>query len=126
MKIDWKQVRGVAQAGLSVGAVGGVLAIAFTPAIRTLVEWISGPDWKGMDGAARSAALGQFRLALVQVAAAVGAGIALLFTAFNYRLTRRGQVTDRFTKALERLGSDQMYVRIGGGLRVGTNCPRCP
>ncbi|WP_329334743.1 pentapeptide repeat-containing protein [Streptomyces sp. NBC_00663] len=86
----------------------------FTPLIRTVVEWISGPDWEGMDGAARSAALGQFRIALVQVAAALGAAVALLFTAFNYRLTRRGQVTDRFTKALERLGSDQMYVRIGG------------
>ncbi|MFF4130793.1 pentapeptide repeat-containing protein [Streptomyces mirabilis] len=114
MEIGWKQVRGAAWAGLSAAAVGGVLTIAFTPTIRALVEWISGPDWKGMDGAARSAALGQFRIALVQVAAALGAGIALLFTAFNYRLTRRGQVTDRFTKALERLGSDQMYVRIGG------------
>ncbi|WP_371652785.1 MULTISPECIES: pentapeptide repeat-containing protein [unclassified Streptomyces] len=90
----------------------------FTPTLRMLVKWISGPDWTTMDGAARSAALGQFRLALVQVAAVLGAGIALLFTAFNYRLTRRGQVTDRFTKALERLGSDQLYVRIGGVLAL--------
>jgi hypothetical protein len=44
--------------------------------------------------------------------AIVGAG--LLYTARNYRLSRRGQVTDRFTIALERLGSSELYVRIGG------------
>jgi len=38
----------------------------------------------------------------------------LLYTARNYRLSRRGQVTDRFTTALERLGSSELYVRIGG------------
>lgn len=94
--------------------LAGVLAVVFTPATRVLVRWISGPDWKGMKGADRSAALGQFRLAIVQLIAVLGASVALIFTAFNYRLSRRGQVTDRFTKALERLGSEQMYVRIGG------------
>ncbi|MFF7388921.1 pentapeptide repeat-containing protein [Streptomyces scabiei] len=54
------------------------------------------------------------RTAVVAGAAALGAGIALLYTARTYRLTRRGQITERFTKALERLGSDQRYVRIGG------------
>ncbi|MET8714435.1 pentapeptide repeat-containing protein [Streptomyces sp. NPDC004735] len=54
------------------------------------------------------------RTALIQIVAAVGASIALVYTARNYQLSRRGQVTDRFTKALERLGSDEMYVRIGG------------
>ncbi|MFF4440123.1 pentapeptide repeat-containing protein [Streptomyces sp. NPDC001621] len=41
-----------------------------------------------------------------------------MYTIRNYRLTRRGQVTDRFTKALERLGSDQRYLRIGGVLAL--------
>lgn len=50
------------------------------------------------------------RTAVVAFAAALGAGIALLYTARTYRLTRRGQITDRFTKALERLGSAQTYV----------------
>ncbi|MEV6178424.1 pentapeptide repeat-containing protein [Streptomyces sp. NPDC052015] len=54
------------------------------------------------------------RTAVVAGVAALGAGIALLYTARTYRLTRRGQITERFTKALERLGSDQQYVRIGG------------
>ncbi|WP_157996800.1 pentapeptide repeat-containing protein [Streptomyces otsuchiensis] len=62
--------------------------------------------------------MGQFRLAIVQVVAAVGAGIALTYTARTFRLSRRGQVTDRFTKALERLSSDEVYVRIGGVLAM--------
>ncbi|WP_157855740.1 hypothetical protein [Streptomyces aureocirculatus] len=33
-------------------------------------------------------------------------------------LTRRDQTTDRFTKRLERLGSEQTYVRIGGILAL--------
>ncbi|MFD0271889.1 pentapeptide repeat-containing protein [Streptomyces sp. NPDC127106] len=58
------------------------------------------------------------RTAVVAFAAALGAGIALLHTARSYRLTRRGQITDRFTKALERLDSDEIYVRIGGILAL--------
>ncbi|WP_199551685.1 pentapeptide repeat-containing protein [Streptomyces sp. N35] len=58
------------------------------------------------------------RTSLVALVAAVGAGIALLYTVRTYRLTRRGQITDRFTKALERLGSDETYVRIGGILAL--------
>ncbi|WP_180357280.1 pentapeptide repeat-containing protein [Streptomyces sp. TLI_146] len=59
-----------------------------------------------------------FRTAIVQLAAVFGAGVALLFTAFNYRLSLRGQVTDRFTKALEHLGSEEMYGRMGGLLAL--------
>ncbi|MDX3313042.1 hypothetical protein P1S61_29005 [Streptomyces sp. ME08-AFT2] len=54
------------------------------------------------------------RTAMVALVAALGAGIALLYTARTYRLIQRGQITDRFTKALERLGSPEIYVRIGG------------
>lgn len=58
------------------------------------------------------------RTAVVAFTAALGAGIALLYTARTYRLNRRGQITDRFTKALERLGSGEIYVRIGGILAL--------
>jgi uncharacterized protein YjbI with pentapeptide repeats len=54
------------------------------------------------------------RVLVVSVGGAIVVGIGLLYTARNYRLSRRGQVTDRFTVALERLGSSELYVRIGG------------
>jgi hypothetical protein len=38
----------------------------------------------------------------------------LLYTSRNYWLSRRGQVSDRFSQALERLGSQETFVRIGG------------
>ncbi|MGW6691803.1 pentapeptide repeat-containing protein [Streptomyces sp. NPDC054961] len=76
-------------------------------------------DEKAVGAGTGSAALVTgLRTSLVACAAALGAGIALLYTARTYRLTRRGQVTDRFTKALERLGSDKLYVRIGGILAL--------
>jgi len=54
------------------------------------------------------------RLLVVSLGGALAVGAGLLYTARNYRLARRGQVTERFTKALERLGSNELYVRIGG------------
>jgi hypothetical protein len=54
------------------------------------------------------------RVLVISVGGAVVVGTGLLYTARNFRLSRRGQVTDRFTVALERLGSTELYVRIGG------------
>jgi uncharacterized protein YjbI with pentapeptide repeats len=54
------------------------------------------------------------RLLVISVGGALVVLTGLLYTARNYRLSRRGQVTDRFTIALERLGSTELYVRIGG------------
>ncbi|MCA2217660.1 hypothetical protein [Jidongwangia harbinensis] len=54
------------------------------------------------------------RLLMVSLAGALVVGVGLLYTARSYRLAHRGQVTDRFTKTLERLGSPELYVRIGG------------
>jgi hypothetical protein len=54
------------------------------------------------------------RVLVISVGGAIVVGTGLLYTARNYRLSRRGQVTDRFTIALERLGSSELYVRIGG------------
>ncbi|MFF8369844.1 pentapeptide repeat-containing protein [Streptomyces lydicus] len=72
------------------------------------------PTYEGLKPAERAQAVGQYRLALVQACAATGGVIALLYTARNYRLLRRGQVTDRLSKALERLESDEEFVRLGG------------
>lgn len=72
------------------------------------------PQYKGLTPAERAQAVGQYRLAVVQACAAAGGVIALLYTARNYRLIRRGQVTDRLSKALERLESAEEFVRVGG------------
>ena len=62
------------------------------------------------------------RVLVISVGGAIVVGAGLLYTARNYRLSRRGQVTDRFTIALERLGSSELYVRIGGVHALGGWC----
>src|SRR5689334_64926 len=59
---------------------------------------------------ARDAARGR----LLTLGAGLAAAGALMFTARNFMLSREGQVTDRYTKAIEQLGSDKLDVRIGG------------
>jgi uncharacterized protein YjbI with pentapeptide repeats len=76
--------------------------------------WIYRDAWPWLTAAERVTATGQFRIALVQVAGAAGAVVALAYTARTYRLAHRGQLTERFSKALERLGSEEPYVRLGG------------
>jgi hypothetical protein len=51
---------------------------------------------------------------LAQVALGLGALGALIFTARNFHLSREGQVADRYTKAVEQLGSDKVDIRLGG------------
>lgn len=70
-------------------------------------------DWGRLDDSVKATIEGQFRLAIVQGLVALGAGIALMYTARTYRMSYRAQVTDRFFKALERLGSEEIYIRIG-------------
>lgn len=79
---------------------------------------------------ARDAARGR----LLTLGAAVFAAGALVYTARNFalshrafELTEQGQVTDRYTKAIEQLGSDKLDVRIGGIYaleRVARDSPR--
>lgn len=54
------------------------------------------------------------RLLVISVGGAIVVGAGLFYTARTYRLSHRGQITERFTKALEQLGAEQLYVRVGG------------
>jgi hypothetical protein len=89
--------------------VGYVAAVWAAPRLFGMPEVAGTPD-----AAAVLASRHNARLLMVSLAGALVVGVGLLYTARNYRLAHRGQVTDRFTKALERLGSPELYVRIGG------------
>ncbi|MEV5242574.1 pentapeptide repeat-containing protein [Streptomyces cinnamoneus] len=66
------------------------------------------------DAKDRAAALSAVRQSIIQSVAGIGALGALLFTARNYLLSCEGQVTDRYTKAIEQIASDRGDERIGG------------
>jgi len=93
-------------AGLLAG-VGAVLVVWPLPSLLTRHPRV-------VDAAARHTAITNTRTGLVATLAALGAGVGLAYTARTYRLSREGHLTDRYTKAVEQLGSDKIEVRLGG------------
>jgi hypothetical protein len=53
---------------------------------------------------------------IATLAGLIGVGALLTFWLNSrvYRLTQQGQITERYTKAIEQLGSDKLDVRMGG------------
>jgi uncharacterized protein YjbI with pentapeptide repeats len=106
--------------------VGGIVAVVLALAV-TWVLFVSAADWLAHHdvGSAQGSLLQTARDAargrLLTLGAGLFAAAALVFTARNFTLSRRtfelaeqGQVTERYTKAIEQLGSKELDVRIGG------------
>jgi uncharacterized protein YjbI with pentapeptide repeats len=55
-----------------------------------------------------------FRTALIQLFGGLALIGGVYFTAKTFSLTREGQITDRYAKAIEQLGNKSLDVRIGG------------
>jgi len=77
-------------------------------------DWLARHDVGSATAANLQAARDAARGRLLTFGAGLFAAGALLFTARNFALSREGQVADRYTKAIEQLGSDKLDVRIGG------------
>jgi Pentapeptide repeats (8 copies) len=100
---------------LALAAAVVVIVVLFGP----VTDLIARHDAGAVTGPKRAAALQSARDAargrLLQLGAGLFAAAALIYTARNFGLSREGQVTDRYTKAVEQLGSDKpLDVRIGG------------
>ena len=63
---------------------------------------------------ARLQAANSFRTALIAGLAGLAALGSLAMAARGHQLTQQTQLTDRYTKAIEQLGSDKLDVRLGG------------
>jgi uncharacterized protein YjbI with pentapeptide repeats len=80
-----------------------------------VTDWLAHHDVGAARGPALLAARDDARGRLLTLAAGLLAAGALLFTARNFILSREGQVTDRYSKAVEQLGSyNKLDVRLGG------------
>jgi Pentapeptide repeats (8 copies) len=104
---------------LALAVIAGLVALASLVALGGFV-WLW---WKGVpalyqdSGAgpdARVQAVTGTRTALLIGLAGVGAVGALWLNNRTYRLTQQGQITDRYTKAIEQLGAEKLAVRLGG------------
>ena len=109
--------RALRWAAYSIAAAAILMAVGyalFWPAS----DMIASHDIGTVAGANRAAALQKAmdaaRGRLLTLGAGIFAGGALMYTARNFRLSREGHVTDRYTQAIEQLGSSERDVRIGG------------
>jgi hypothetical protein len=95
----------------------GVLAIAWALLVPA-ADWLATHDVGQVAAKVRPVQLQTARDAARGRLLTLGAGVlaagALWFTARTFALSREGQVTDRYTKAIEQLGSDKPEVRTGG------------
>ncbi|GAA4611895.1 hypothetical protein GCM10023195_50640 [Actinoallomurus liliacearum] len=114
----------------SEGAVGGrlVLVLLFRallgPVARRMAgehralaaqerETLSVKDRLDAVNAARQTLM-QSATGAVIIARVVFTATGLIYTARTFHATEQGQITDRYTKAIEQLGSDKLDVRLGG------------
>jgi hypothetical protein len=92
-----------------------LLALAVVWALFVPVaDWLAHHDVGSVTGSLHETAVDNARGRLLTLGAGLFVAGALIFTARNFTLSREGQVTDRYTKAIEQLGSDKLDVRIGG------------
>ncbi|MEV4245884.1 pentapeptide repeat-containing protein [Streptosporangium canum] len=95
------------------------------------LAWVLGPGaaWvlahfdgvRGLAGKDLAAALDAVRGRALAIATGLVALVAVYYTARNadtarrtFKLGEQGHVTDRYTKAIEQLGSDKLDIRLGG------------
>jgi uncharacterized protein YjbI with pentapeptide repeats len=71
-------------------------------------------DTEGLRGREKTEEVDRTRTALLAFLAGALATAGAVYTALSYRLSLSGQITDRFTKAIEHLGHDKALVRLGG------------
>ncbi|MGI8334424.1 pentapeptide repeat-containing protein [Actinomadura scrupuli] len=130
--------RGGVRASRSVVVVTAVAGVVLVGA----VVWVLGPGagWvlrhldgvEGLSGKEKADALDAIRGRVLTIATGVLAVVAVYYTARNAQtarrtlehsvgsarrvaeLTEQGQVTERYTRAIEQLGSDKLDIRIGG------------
>ena len=125
-------------------AIGGIAAVVLVFVVAwflfvPVADWLARHDVGSAAGPLHETALDNARGRLLTLGAGLVAAGALIFTALNFSLLRRnsqqadqwqqqaslwqqrthelteqGQVTDRYTKTIEQLGSDKLDVRIGG------------
>jgi hypothetical protein len=91
-------------------AVVAILTLLLGP----VTSWAGGATVRHLTGKDKADAINGVRQTLLQAAAGTAALTVLVFTGLTFTLNRRGQVTDRYTKAIGLLASEKLDERIGG------------
>ena len=98
-------------AAAAVACIAGLLIAIYGP----LTDAAAGPTVEVMDEPEKkAAAINAVRQTLLATTAGAIALIGLVITGRSFLLARRGQLTDRYTKAIAQLASDKLEERLGG------------
>jgi hypothetical protein len=105
--------------GAIVMTTAGIAVVVLAAAVSwwllvPAADWLAHHDVGSAKGPLLQTARDAARGRLLTLGAGLFAAGALMYTARTFGLSREGQVTDRYTKAIEQLGSDKLDVRIGG------------
>ena len=90
-----------------------IVLAGYTLLLGRGAAWLDAGSLHGLTPEQRATEIDAMRGYLIQAGAGILAFGALVYTALNFRLSREGHVTDRYTQAIEQLGSDQIGVRLG-------------
>src|SRR5262249_9790804 len=94
-------------AAWALAILAGGVVIKWAPA------WLAASD--GLTAAGRAEDAGRVRTALLAVLAGLVAVIRAYYTSRTFALNRQGQITERFTRAIEQLrNKEELDVRLGG------------
>ncbi|MEV0317145.1 hypothetical protein ACIBKX_36655 [Streptomyces sp. NPDC050658] len=96
---------------LTVGAAVAVGAILVV--LGPVSWWVAGDTVQGLHGKERADALNAVRQTLLAAMGGASVLLGLGYTARTYQLSRRGQVTERFSTAIGQLASDKLEERLG-------------
>jgi hypothetical protein len=96
----------------------GVVLLTGAFCLKWVPEWLATDGLRGKD---RAEEVGRTRTAVLVTLAGLIATVGAVFTGLTYRLNqkgheldRAGQITERFTRAIDQLGNESLDVRLGG------------
>jgi hypothetical protein len=109
----WKPTWVIAMATAGIAVVVLAAAVSWWLLVPA-ADWLARHDVGSAKGPLLQTARDAARGRLLTLGAGLFAAGVLVYTARTFGLSRQGQVTDRYAKAIEQLGSDKLDVRIGG------------
>jgi len=97
-------------------AVAGVVAVVvlLVVLLGPLAGWMGGPTVRALSGKDKADAVNAVRQTLLAAVGGAAVLVGLGFTVRTFYLSRRGQLTDRYTKAIGQLAVDGLAERLGG------------
>ena len=110
--MPWSRRRWVAvlAAGTALSLVYLYVAIVVAP--ERVADRITTSD--AAQAAARTAERGSVRTSMLTAFVVVIGAFGAVYTARTFALNRQGQITERFTRAVDQLGEEKLAVRLGG------------